>query len=127
MNEDRLLRLRSLRSQPKFVDELGTIYNGMRPEGLRQQAESQLNALIDDLGGEPEDAPTRKSVLRRFRKALARFPAHDTEDRERMCEYLAQIAGIMGTDGYSWLLNRWMYGPILAALLMWSRRAGKAP
>lgn len=28
--------LAALKAQPKFVDEPGTIYNGMRPEEMRQ-------------------------------------------------------------------------------------------
>jgi len=44
-----LAKLAALKAQPKFVDEPGTIYNGMHPEEMRQLAEAQLNNLIERL------------------------------------------------------------------------------
>jgi len=88
MDQDAIAKLKLLRSQPKFVDEPGTIYNGMRPETVREKAERQLNKLIDRLIFDPEDALKEKLVLRQFRLSLAHFPGYDTEDRERMCRYL---------------------------------------
>ena len=115
-----LTNLVAMRAQPKFVDEPDTIYNGMRPEELRLSAEGQLNSLIDRLMNVPEERPARNYVLSEFRKTLARFPAHDTEDRERMCRYLARIMEIVQVQNSGGLLARWLYGSILGTLV-WLR------
>jgi hypothetical protein len=95
MNAATLARLAALKGQPKFVDEPGTIYNGMRPEADRLAAETQLNELIERLIDCPEDTPARRFVLAQFRETLAHFPGYDTEDRERICRYLRQIPDIL--------------------------------
>ncbi len=59
---------------------------------------------------EPRDRPAKEFVLAQFAETLDLFPAWDTEDRERMCHYLAEIAEILSIKGYGGLFNRWMYG-----------------
>jgi hypothetical protein len=122
MNEAMLTRLGALKSQPKFVDEPGTIYNGMRPEEVRRAAEIQLDDLIERLMRDPGDTPAQSFVLAQFRQALARFPGYDTEDRERMCRYLRQILDILGIESSGGLLARWLHGPILGTLILLTRR-----
>jgi hypothetical protein len=70
-------KLQALKVHPMYVDEPGTIYNGMRPEETRQLAEAQLNDLIERLMHAPGGAPAKRSVLSQFRETLAQFPGYD--------------------------------------------------
>lgn len=120
MDPSVLTKLRTLTSQPKFVDESGIIYSGIRPAKLRLSAEAQLNELIERVVHVADDKSPKALVISEFRKALARFPAYDTEDRERMCRYLVPIMEIVGIKNSGGLLIRWLYGPILGSLI-WLR------
>ena len=117
-----LTRLAALRAEPKFVDEPGTIYNGMRPEQDRRAAEDLLNNLIERLMREAGETLAKRFVLARCAQTLVHFPGHDTEDRERMCRYIEQTVEILGMDKPRGLLTRWLYGPILGTLVLLSQR-----
>jgi hypothetical protein len=122
MDTATLTRLAALRAQPKFVDEPGTIYNGMRPEHDRRAAETLLNNLIGRLMRDVGELPAKRFALPLFAQTLARFPGHDTEDRERMCRYIEQIAEILGIGKPRGLLTRWLYGYVLGTLVLLFRR-----
>ena len=117
MNQDMLAQLNALRERPKFVAEPGTLYNGLRPEEVRQVAEHKLNDLIERLISGAGDPPAKDFVLAQFAETLDRFPGSDTEDRERMCDYLSEIMDILVIESSDGLLNRWMYGGSLSDLL----------
>lgn len=114
-----LAKLDALRHRPKYVDEPGTIYNGMRPEGLRVASEAQLNHLIDRLRQRVEARPSKKVVLQEIARTLDEFQGVDTEDRERICRYAEELMDIFGIESSDGLLNRFLYGPILGTILQW--------
>jgi len=122
-----MAKLDDMRKRPKYVDEPGTIYNGMRPEIARRLAEAQLNTLIDRLRQQIAATPNKKFVLREFSKTLAQFEQIDTEDRERLCGYLEEIMDILGIESSDGLLNRWMYGPLLGTILQKDVERTKKP
>jgi hypothetical protein len=62
-------RLDDLRCRPKYLDEPGTLYNGMRPRSQRQQAEAQLNDLIGNLRRRLPEIPSKGVVLDEFSNA----------------------------------------------------------
>jgi Domain of unknown function (DUF4844) len=111
-----LTSLSELRSRAKYVEIPGTIYNGMRPEPLRQTSEAQLNSLIDRLRNGLPSKPSKKFVLSEFSKTMAEFEAGDTEDREQLLRYLHEIMDILGIASSDGLLSRWLYGPLLGPL-----------
>jgi hypothetical protein len=117
-----LSKLDELRNLPKYVDEPGTAYNGMRPQSDQRLAEAQLNELIDRLRQNLAATPTKKFALSEFSRTLAQFKPIDTEDRERLCRYLEEIMDILGIESSDGLLNRWLYGPLLGAALGPPRR-----
>jgi hypothetical protein len=122
-----LSQLAEMRKKPKYVDEPGTIYNGLRPESARQQAEEQLNDLIGRLCSGLASTPTKRFVLSEFAKTLAEFQSRDTEDRECLLRYVEQIMDILGIESSDGLLNRWLYGDQLGNLLENARPAGSKP
>lgn len=123
MDEGIRAKLGDLRLKPKFADEPGTIYNGMRPESDRLTAERQLDGLIDFLISEPGESPTRSKVLAAISKVLKSFPGSDTEDCDRMCDYMREILDILGIESSGGLLIRWRYGWLLGTLLLMSPNA----
>jgi len=122
MNATMLTRLAAMRAEPKFVEEQGTIYNGMRPEELRRVAEDRLNDLIEELTRELPKGLNERSIRRRLAAALSCFPGYDTEDRERLCRYVEQLADIVGVEKPRGLLTRWLHGWILGTLLLLTPR-----
>lgn len=116
-----LSKLEALKAQPKFVDEPGTIYNGMRPEQERRIAEALVDRLIETFILEYSKLNTRRWVSQQFTQALKRFNGHDTEDRERMCTYVQQIAEILEIETPRRLLTFWLYGRVLGTLLLLQR------
>jgi Domain of unknown function (DUF4844) len=117
VNERQRAQLEDLRSKPKFVDEPGTIYNGMRPECDRQAAENQVRKLIDRLLADSEPAPDRRAVLAAVAGALKAFPGSDTEDCDRMCRYMREILDVLGIESSGGLLMRWRYGWLLGTFV----------
>jgi hypothetical protein len=116
LSQKTISKLAQLRVQVKFVNEPGTIYNGMRPEPTRLQAEALVNGLIDRLQTDMPSRPSKKFVLGEFATTMGRFEPIDTEDRERFLRYLEEIMDIVGIESSDGLLNRWMYGPILGPM-----------
>src|SRR5215467_10610032 len=112
-----LSTLAEMREERKYVDEPGTMYNGMRPETVRQRAEAQFNGLIDRLCHGLVATPTKQFVLSEFSKTLSEFEPMDTEDRECLLRYLERIMDIVGIESSDGLLSRWLYGDHLGALL----------
>ena len=123
ISETTLQDLKALGAKPKYVDEPGTIYNGMRPELRRLAAQAQLNDLIRRLGKGLPSKPSKRFVLREFERTLALFEPIDTEDRERVCRYLEEIMDILGIESSDGLLNRWLYGSLLGTWVTYSRRS----
>jgi Domain of unknown function (DUF4844) len=119
-----LSKLAEMRREPKYVDEPGTIYDGLRPESARQRAEGQLNDLIDRLCNGLLSTPAKRFVLSEFAETLTEFEPTDTEDRECLLRYLERIMDILGIESSDGLLNRWLYGDQLANLLEDARRTG---
>lgn len=115
--------LTELRGRTKYVEVPGSIYNGMRPETVRLQAEEQINRLVDRLLDELPANPSKKFVMKQFAEALAQFDAIDTEDREQLLRYLKEIMDLLGMTDSDGMLARWMYGPLGEMLLLLDRHA----
>src|SRR5262245_19530837 len=108
-SQAQLSRLAEMRREPKYVDIVW-------PESARQEAEDQLNDLIDRLCAGLESTPTKGFVLSEFEQTLAEFEPIDTEDRECLLGYLERVMDILGIASSDGLLNRWFYGDHLGDL-----------
>ncbi len=116
LTNDNLAQLHTLLEKPKYSEEPGTSFNGVRPETDRLLAQSQLNDLIKRLIDGLPSRPSKGFVLSEFERTMAQNELFDTEDRERFLTYLEQIMDIVGIQSSDGLLNRWMYGPLLGPL-----------
>lgn len=102
-------QLEALRNEPKFVAEEGTIYIGATPE-VQAELSTSLNQLIDTLLADPEKYSDQDQVLTEFEKFLSDKQLYDTEDKQRLAEYLEQIMDIYGIESSGGILNEYMYG-----------------
>jgi hypothetical protein len=107
---DVIAKLDHLKLRPKYVDEPDRLYSAMPSEHDRQLAETQLNDLLDDLKRRVPGGLTKQFVLDQCAKTLSGFESGDTEDRERLCDYLAEVMDIVGVENDDGLLDRWLYG-----------------
>jgi len=104
--------LKQFRATPKFrADDTRYLpYAGFLPSHLIPAAENELNTLVDHLIQHLPDHRDTAFVLDRFTQCLLWFAGHDTEDRERICDYLVEIMDIVGLESSDGLLNSFMYG-----------------
>ena len=110
INEATLQRLRHLRAEPKFHEDVPTLYPGAPNDEVRSRCERQLNALIDRLtAGLPTHA-VKQYVLGEFRTTLTAFESEDSEECDRLLHYMEEIMDITGIASSDGLLNEWRYG-----------------
>ena len=110
INEATVQRLRQLRAEPKFHEDMPTFYPGAPNEEVRSRCEHQLNALLDRLiTGLPTHA-AKQYVLEEFRTTLTSFRPEDSEECDRLLHYMEQIMDVTGIESSDGLLNEWRYG-----------------
>lgn len=112
ITDDTITALKEFRALPKFGpdDTRYPPYVGFLPTSLRPTAEAELNGLVDQLIETLPDTPDKALALKLFSQCLLWFAGHDTEDRERICDYLVEIMDIVGLESSDSLLNNFMYG-----------------
>ncbi|ADU13459.1 DUF4844 domain-containing protein [Asticcacaulis excentricus] len=111
ITDDTITALKEFWSLPKFGpdDTRYPAYVGFLPASLRPAAETELNAFVDQLIATLPETPNKASVLKLFAQCLLWFAGHDTEDRNRICDYLVEIMDIIGLESSDGLLNNFMY------------------
>jgi hypothetical protein len=112
ITHDTITSLKEFRALPKFGpdDTRYPPYVGFLPASLTPAAEAELNTLVDQLIETLPDTPDKALVLKLFSQCLLWFAGYDTEDRERICDYLVEIMDIIGLESSDGLLNNFMYG-----------------
>ena len=107
---DAIARLRALRAESKFVEDLPAAYPGAPDERTRDRCESAINDLIDELLALGQGIETKSQVLDEFEQALFKLKREDTEEREQAGKYLERIMDVFGIESSDGMLNRWLYG-----------------
>ena len=110
INEAIMQRLRDLRAEPKFHEDMQTLYPGAPNEEVRSRCEHQLNALIDRLIAGLPAHTAKQYVLEEFRTTLTAFQSEDSEECDRLLRYMEQVMDITGIVSSDGLLNEWQYG-----------------
>ena len=109
------LALQALAAEEKFLP-LG-LYSGAKPEELRVRLQQLVDALLVELAALAPHDRTKEQVLEQFRSTLASVGTVDSEEKEQICTYLERIMDILGLESSDGLLNNWLYGFDLDALL----------
>jgi hypothetical protein len=110
VNAETVAKLRALRDESKFHEDLALVYPGAFDEATRVSLQTRLNALLDRLIAGLPSSPSKEYVLREFQATLPLYEAEDSEDRDRFLTYLEQIMTIVGIESSDGLLNKWRYG-----------------
>ncbi len=85
-------------------------YSGATPEAKRQSYEMQVNGLAKRLLDKLPSGLSKADVLNAFKPTLGAFDLADSEDKDRMLDYLTMIMDIFGIKSSDGLLNKWRYG-----------------
>lgn len=110
INEPIMQRLRDLRAEPKFHEDMQTLYPGASNEEVHSRCVHKVNALIDRLiAGLPAHA-AKQYVLEEFRTTLTAFESEDSEECDRLLRYMEQVMDITGIVSSDGVLNEWRYG-----------------
>lgn len=96
-----------MRTEPKFQDH--GIYHPPA-EQVRVESEARINALLDRLIEGVEKQPQKSYVLSEFAVTLKQFEGADTEEQDRVGEYLERIMDILHIESSDGLINNWRYG-----------------
>lgn len=103
-------QLQVLLQERKFVADLTIPYPGAMNELDRAQSQAVVDALLHELLLELPKSPRRSVVLGSFKKTLTKFTTLESEERDRICGYLDQVAKILELRSTGELLNVWRYG-----------------
>lgn len=110
LSDAKIERLRVLLKERKFTEDLSIPYPGATNEASRASAQSAVDRLLNELLATLPRTPNRAVVLREFKKTLASFDTIESEERDRLVLYLAEILKILGIASSGELLNVWRYG-----------------
>jgi Domain of unknown function (DUF4844) len=91
--------LKSLRSETKFVAE--TFYPGAPDEETRLRCQALTDRLIDDILLMLDTAASREDLLARAKETIDSFEEEDTEEREKVEDYLGEIMQSIGIDDWT--------------------------
>ncbi|MEQ1865855.1 MAG: DUF4844 domain-containing protein [Micropepsaceae bacterium] len=106
---ERLDQLRALRARQKFVPEPDIFYFGAPNEVIRLRAEAPLNALLNRLISDLPTNSKKSFVLQCFKDTLRQFDGFDTDEQERMGQYLEEIMDALGIESSEKLISVWRY------------------
>lgn len=118
-----LAELRALKGALTFGPTADGMYTGVHDPAARADADAAFGGLIDNLVQELPLHPSKKFLLYALKRTLSSLDLWDTEDRERAtgyCEKIMDVTGVKSSDG---VLSRWLYGPILGALVIRDMKA----
>ena len=102
--------LRRLLATPKFNADRAHAYAGAPSERIRALCEGRINDLLGSLLDLPESPVRAEAVFGILRRALKPVDAYGSEERDRYCQYLAQVMDILGIENAAPLLDQWRYG-----------------
>jgi hypothetical protein len=105
-----IARLADLRKARKFDSDPTGTYPGAPSEEIRESVQATIDSLIDRLIAGVASNPSKSYVLGEFALSLNDSAGLDTEERERICDYMEEIMNIFEIESSDGLLNTWLYG-----------------
>ena len=114
--------LRLLANEPKFLPN--GFYPGAEPEDLRVALQDIINDLVENIIDLAPTERTKPRILEMFRTLLDRLTQVDSEEKEQIGSYLERIMDILGIESSDGLLNTFVYGFDVQALIQ--ARRGEA-
>ncbi len=106
-------KFEDFKKKEKFIEDITIFYPGIADISLRPVLEEIINQTADDLKKVfLKQNTSDKDYQEQIKKHLERF--HDlyldTEDKERICQYIQELMDIIGLASSDGLLNNFLYG-----------------
>jgi hypothetical protein len=101
-----------LREQSKFNEDISIFYPGLENTELKGLLTGLVNKIIDNFISLINQCAAHKEYQSTIAESLSEFDALelDTEERERLCQYLEQIMEVIGIESSRGIINKWLYG-----------------
>ena len=94
-----LAAIRQLRADKKFAAV--SLYPGAPNEDIRLRCESKVNQFLDGILALLAHDASKEEILSRAKDMLDSFSKEDTEEQERVDDYVGEIMRIIGLDDWT--------------------------
>lgn len=113
--ENAMTKFDEFRSKEKFIQDNKLFYPGVGDPKLKPVLTEKINLIADDFKKLAENGNSTDNEYQTVIKVgLERFSdlylQIDTEDRERICNYIEELMDIVGLESSGGHLNNFMYG-----------------
>jgi hypothetical protein len=89
-------------------------YQGLSVPNLKSHFTELLNKSADEFIQVSQNHPTDQKYQQKIKIGLERFNPNyselDTEDREKICGYFAELMNCVGLKSSDGIINKWLYG-----------------
>jgi len=96
---DALERLGQLQQERKFTEE--EYYPGAPTEQIRSECEHRVNVFLSDVVRSLRSGTDRHDIFTRARRLIEAFGEDDTEEREKVGDYIAEAMRIIGLTDWT--------------------------
>jgi hypothetical protein len=91
--------IRLLRAEEKFVEE--DFYPGAPDEDIRLRCQARVDQLIDDVLALLGRDASKEEILARAKTTIDSFEKEDTEEREKVGDYIGEMMRAIGLDDWT--------------------------
>jgi|ERR1041385_2124254 hypothetical protein len=91
--------IRTLRAEKKFVEE--DFYPGAPDEDIRLRCQTRVDQLIDDVLALLGRDASKEEILARAKTTIDSFEEEDTEEREKVGDYIGEMMRAIGLDDWT--------------------------
>ena len=91
--------LRALRAEKKFVEE--DFYSGAPDEDIRLRCQAWVDHMIDDVLSLLGRDASKEEILARAKTTIDSFEEEDTEEREKVGDYIGEMMRAIGLDDWT--------------------------
>jgi hypothetical protein len=99
ITSDALSHLRQLREEKKFCEE--RFYPGAATEQIRIACEARVNDFLEDAISSLQRGTNRQELFTRARTLAHTFASEDTEEREKVDDYIGEVMRIIGIEDWA--------------------------
>jgi hypothetical protein len=110
ISDNTLVQLHKLRNTPKFHQDDATFYPGPPSEDVRLEAQDILDSFINTIINNIKANPRKSYFINELKIMLMKCNYFDSEEKDRICNYIEQIMNILGIENSEGIINEWRYG-----------------
>ena len=91
--------LRDLRAEKKFVEE--DFYPGVPDDDIRLRCQVRVDQMMDDVLSLLGRDASKEEILARTQTTIDSFEEEDTEEREKVGDYIGEMMRAIGLDDWT--------------------------